>query len=347
MSIEWKMFLSNALPGWLAAIGTLAIAIIGFMTLGPVIENLDLREQNKSLFIKKGILEDQSKSLNEKISGANQRISLQTNEIESLRRIAGIETENLGAIRTEVTRLRDRQKALFERNAGLTTDAIKLAGQSERLKIEIETLTSQIEKIENQLSVTISLNRRFILEELEKRAQTTYGRGITELAGAKFSVRLADGLADFKQIGTFAELLSAKSDFAFGPSYYFNDPWVSPAKTGKLFIIAQFDLPVFGILPEEEKNLLQNQIEDFVAEYREMFDLDLMVDASIRKKYVDELRSFFENDSGDDVAPKERANEKEFEEAKEKLLAESERINGNIETFISVLEVMISSIQGS
>ncbi len=36
-------------PSWLAAVGTLAVAYIAFVTLGPVIENLEIRDRNREL----------------------------------------------------------------------------------------------------------------------------------------------------------------------------------------------------------------------------------------------------------------------------------------------------------
>ena len=37
------------IPTWIAALGTLALAVIALFTLGPVIENLELRDKNLKL----------------------------------------------------------------------------------------------------------------------------------------------------------------------------------------------------------------------------------------------------------------------------------------------------------
>ena len=57
MAEQPKFIWSKELPTWGAAVGTIAIAGVAFVTLNPIIENLEIRERNRELTIENKALD--------------------------------------------------------------------------------------------------------------------------------------------------------------------------------------------------------------------------------------------------------------------------------------------------
>lgn len=187
-----RSFQFRDIPIWLSGVGTIAIAAIGFYTLAPVIENLELRERNRELTITNKDLQaniENSKRVQERL---NSEIQFLTSNAKTLREEAEKLSKRQDQLTQALTQISGNIGQQVTRERDLTTNIEKLRSQtreleSNRNQLELENkklqfATQEIERrlkiseaeqkrVASALAETFRRNRRFILTEIVTKAK--------------------------------------------------------------------------------------------------------------------------------------------------------------------------------
>jgi len=180
-----KWLKSPNLPSWLSAIGTIAIALVAFITLGPVIENLQLREKNKKL-------EDDLIYVQNQIHQSKQTLEIKKAEAESIKKSLDIAQQVLNSLNDQNVRLDSANKKLIENlevreqerselkgqiqqlsqeATSLQSDNASFRAHNDLLKNQITTITNQLDKLKLQLTTTKKEQRSYVVETIILKAK--------------------------------------------------------------------------------------------------------------------------------------------------------------------------------
>lgn len=298
------------LPIWggvLGGLGTIALAIIAFHTLGPVVENFQLRDHNSEL-------RKSNKKLQKTIEGSKLEKRQLTGSLEHLKiqiKDAKEQGKNLqkhqndlmkaiikisGNVSTQV----ERERKLTERLEKLQTERQNLQTTKARLKTEKSRLTQERSEIQGklrqaqgelgrigeELKNTYQINRRFILQQIKTKILNSY----PEIKQDDFP-------------SSFDHPVSPLRPFSFNKikgAYFIGDIPV----TGKEFVIKEFDSQVFLLLPETYRILLQDAIRKFIDKNKNNFSEDIAGSFKIQVEYYSK-KMMLESTKGSTLFKKE------------------------------------------
>jgi len=163
-------------PAWMAALGTSLLALIAFFTIGPVIENLHLRERNLTLTQKNEELADIIQAtemtkdrLSKEVELLNEQIIVKGDQILHAEERQDILLSSLTQLSGNISEQVQRERNLTSRNDQLIAEIDKLKVR----RFEVEQVLKQYEfditRIERELKETWKANRHFILEQIDTR----------------------------------------------------------------------------------------------------------------------------------------------------------------------------------
>ncbi len=357
--IDWF----NAGFSAVAALGTVGLFWIALTTLDPIIENLEIRTQNRELKATNDVLQDRirTEELNLKEREAHRRILERDNAALS---------ERLGELKNEVSGQRDLLKQLLDeerqRRAAqetllnqvvvlqderttLRTEKEKLTIEQARLLEEIKTaeqqlgnLGQELERVAHQRDMAWQSSRRFILEQIRDRARAQYSEW--------------SGWAEDATKSYWSSLFSVYSLSKVGSLGYLDK---TRAKTGREFVESEFRSSVFQMLEESPRSMLRNDIIAFTDTRREIFEESLLLDSDVFKQYTDALSilaktigsSIFapnplslgtepETVSADELARREN----HYNDASAALQREQDRIDTAVTQFVAALNEMVEAL---
>ncbi len=293
------------LPSWGSCVGTLAIAVIGIVTIRPIIENLDLREQNRKLFYKNEKLKEEEKTMESDLR----------NSKEALRNLEGKIERSSKANERLYTTGKDLAAALVI----ISSNINRQAQREKDLSSQISPLMARISGLENERSIFVEKNRKFKLQELQQVKKLDRFKSqlkITEgkIKGAKREIRrfiletIVESTAKYTQefsipykaqfpensgfgfisgmnpedfhVGLRAESISEE----WSPLTDNSDKDKRDNKTGKDLIYKSFELKILNLLNDDERKRLVSEVVRFVNKHKDIFSAKLFVDDEIVRK---------------------------------------------------------------
>lgn len=283
--IPWYVWL----PGWIAGFGTVALAIFAFFTLDPIIENLQIKKQNKQL------AEEAKKLVDQRDSQERQLMVTKANQEAAEARLTGIEglmvdlNDQVQQKQEDLKRAEERREKAEQRREKadarlgtlldqldkrekerrkLETANTRLAGENERSKQQLETVNKRITGLQTTLSRA--------QEELDEayRAQRFY---ILETIVTKVKAKTEpEAITPIIMMGFKGKKISydlSASDIISG----IFDTIIEPKQqiTGRDYIEELMTLREFNLLREKQRREFKTEIRQFMDSFANTFNAPL------------------------------------------------------------------------
>jgi hypothetical protein len=283
------------LPSWFAAIGAVGLFVIAFVTLGPVIENLQLRERNLELTEKNKQLgekirasQDSQRQMNEESELLKREIDARTKRVESLeereKMLVRALTQITGNISEQVARERkltrridqlgSETKELQTKKNELENKNSRLERERARLEDQLKRAEEELDRVGGELKNTWRVNRRYILEQIATKVTDS------------FPIRGEGRWEDYIPEGRLLSYITLKGSMALRelepPEAYFR---TKEPPNGRQLVLAEFGSQVFRLLPEVQKPRFQDAIRGFMNKHSEVFSASLIADSRLRSEF--------------------------------------------------------------
>jgi hypothetical protein len=263
----------------IAAIASIGLWVIAWVTLDPIIENLEIRQENRQLTA-------DNDGLSKRLQQEQQQLEQKQNDVSLLETQSKFLTEQTTDLKTERASLKqdisEQQKLLRslleevnqrrEEEVELTQKVSVLEREGAAANVRLTEMTNQLAQLEREREVTLAVNRRYVLEQTVLRVKQiafpsagyfSLDFGSKNILGHKYSL--------FDSVNPFTEML-----MEFGG-----------AKNGMLAVTAQFDSQVFMLLDESQRLRLQNEIRQFMTDRTTVFSEPLTRNSDVVKRYTD------------------------------------------------------------
>ena len=290
-----KSFWKGDLPSWLAGTGTIAIAVVGLLTLPPLIENLALRdrnlelsESNKKLQREIAITQSERIQLQRDLDYLQTQIrdgkaqqaalqehlaNLQVHQRDLLQVIVkmsanvNVQTERELELRDRLKTLESQVKTLEIKRDDLEIKNRRLVGERSEIEDKLQVAQKELTRISNELQSTYRINRRFILQQIKTKTVNIFPLELEipspiPLASVRSMVRWEIDVLLLKM--RHPDTLSTKE-----PS------------TGEKAVVEEFDSQVFNLLPDSSRLLFKDAIQKFMDGNKEIFSTNLTLDRKV------------------------------------------------------------------
>jgi predicted nucleic acid-binding Zn-ribbon protein len=282
------------LPSWFAGAGTIAIAIIAISTLGPVIENLDLRDRNLELRESNRKLQQEmndSKSEKRQLKRSLEHLKIQIKDAKKqetqLNKRQNDLLQALIKISGNVSAQVDREGKLSERLKSLQTEAQNLEIKKTQLETENRHLLqerskfqdkhqraqNELTRISDELQSTYRLNRRFILEQM--KTKVVHAVPVTE---------------KYQSSIYFKYYTPVFKWFAMGRKSVPTKDLQDQLETGRKILFEEFGSQVFKLLPEDRRLMFEDAIQKFIDKHNKVFSEILFGDSDLLSRLSDARR---------------------------------------------------------
>lgn len=316
--VWWKV-----IPVWASGLGTVGLAYIAFVTLTPIIENLEIRDQNRVLRDNNKELQNVLLDANRAVKIANSDLAILTSRIDDARKDAETFREERSELFLSLTKITaniekqvQRERLLTDRLGILEAEAQRLSrandgfrAENERLKrnrqqaeIARDAAEAKREEIKRVFISVLQLNRQFILNDIVTKLKAYTPPELS-------SLKEAFGLVS-PEIHTYPRAVGFW--YAVRPRVgIFSETTL----TGHGMIVELFKSEIFKLLPELQRVAFQDEIRTYMKQEKnaDVFNATVLLDLSIFKELIENRRKvrrtigskYFQEPSSEDIIVEE------------------------------------------
>ncbi len=296
--MQIKEIFQTAVPAWISAVGTLAIAVVAWITLDPLVENLNLRSENVGLRVQLDDLNRQTKESESALSIAKmQRVAAESQlerfnaDLARTREDTRLAQRELSATRAHTDRLlemsaktletlnerdeerrklQEQNKEIRVANAVLDTENVTLQKQNVALAGERDKLISSLSDAHREVARVRHSQRVFVIDSILQKARTLVPNPST-------------GFKKFVELNPKGEWPTVTAAVSTLMGAFLSEP--PPRRTGREVLRSLYEEPEFDLFTEQERQSFVAKIEKFMNVRKEEFDQPLGIDFRIGAEF--------------------------------------------------------------
>ena len=306
------------IPVWGAGVGTAALAVIALTTLGPLIENLELRDRNLELAGENRQLQERIKAsqkkeheakaelriLNRQREAASQEIEelnrkretaseeikhlqgRQDRLLDTLEQISGNiseQTARVGKLRTRLDQLENEARQLRTTRNKLEARNKQLEGERVEVQDRLRRAEKELGRVDEELKNTYRVNRRYILEQIATKVTESVAiRG--EGSYDDYIIEVDRELTHLVWFFAWAEI-TRERETPEVPMPGFQPSGTRGPKNGRQLVLLEFGSQIFRLLPEAQKPRFQDAIRGFMDKNSDIFSANLVPNVQLYQEF--------------------------------------------------------------
>ena len=287
-------FWKTIFPRWASAIGTAAIAVIAWITLNPIVENFQLRNENVELLLELRTKRTEIVTARDELARIGRDLKDRRNLLKIARQDLKAAREDLSGTRAVnkelsqtarklaegITKQQEFQNQLSQRNLKLEKQTEKLTAERAKLTVDNARLGSVLKGIKSLLDNArkeLRANRRsqkaYILETLVTKVKSQKSPIATHVDFFGTAPPLEKAFGSLETLRIF--------QFSYAKLGRENLP-----ETAHVIIVKLFDDREWDLLREDDRRLLQQNVRDFMDEHKNVFDSQITPDNKLQHDWA-------------------------------------------------------------